>query len=85
MVEVRYRGVMTMLMLLVGGAAAIATLFGYIAWRDRHGRRSFVESASIRRGAPVHIDEHAVHDRLLPKYYSSHRAGSVVDAFDAGS
>jgi hypothetical protein len=80
---------MTISMLLVGVAAAIATLFGYIAWRDRRGRRSFVDS-SIRRGALVQADEHAVQGRLLANIRASRRAGSDVDdgpdvAFDFGS
>jgi hypothetical protein len=89
MADVRYREVMTILMFLVGAAAAIATLFGYVAWRDRHGRRSLVES-SIRRGAAVQADQHAVQDRLLSNYPSSRRAGSHVDhgppaVFDFGT
>ena len=89
MADVRYREAMTILMLLVGAAATIATLFGYVAWRDRHGRRSIVES-SIRRSALVQADEHAVQDRLLSDYPSARRAGSQVDhspavAFDFGT
>src|SRR4051812_4528490 len=40
---ITYREVMTLLILFAGVAAAIATVAGCIAWRDRRGRGSFVD------------------------------------------
>jgi hypothetical protein len=54
---------MTLLILMVGIAAMIATVVGYVAWRDRHRRGSFVDP-SISRDALVQADQQAVRGRL---------------------
>jgi hypothetical protein len=58
MADVRYREVMTILIFLVGVAAAIATFAGYVAWRDRRGRESSADP-SISRDALARRERHA--------------------------
>ena len=71
---------MTFLILMVGIAAAIATVVGYVARRDRRTRRLFVDP-SISRGALVQADRQAVQGRLadagMPVTdFLGHRPGS---------
>jgi hypothetical protein len=71
---------MTSLILLTGLAAAIATVVGYVVWRDRRGRGSFVDP-SISRVALAQADQQAVQGlvahRFMPVGGSvGHRAGS---------
>ena len=54
---------MTLLVLRVGIGAAIAMAVGYIAWRDRRTRGSYV-APSISRDALVQADRQAVQARL---------------------
>lgn len=63
MAGTRYCEVMTLLIFLVGIAALIAMVVGYVAWRDRRRRGSFVDPA-ISRDALVRADRQAVQGRL---------------------
>jgi uncharacterized iron-regulated membrane protein len=76
----RYFGVMTLLILILGMAAAMATVVACVAWRDRRTRGSFVDP-SISRGALVQADRQAVQGRLAEAgmpvtEFISHRPGS---------
>lgn len=46
---------MTILILLAGLAAVVAAVTGYVAWRDRHGRDSFVHP-SVSRNALIEAE-----------------------------
>lgn len=59
----RYGEVMTVLIALVVFAAAIVAVVGYVAWRDRRSRGSFVDP-SVSRDALVRADRQAVQGRL---------------------
>lgn len=63
MAGAHYGEVMTLLILMVGIAAAIAMVVGYVAWRDRRTRGSFVDP-SVSRDALVQADRQAVQARL---------------------
>jgi hypothetical protein len=74
---------MTLLIFAVGFAAAIATVTGYVAWRDRGRRGSFVDP-SISRDALIQADRQAVQGRLASEGMlvtrvvgSGHRASSA--------
>jgi hypothetical protein len=54
---------MTLMVFLAGIAAAIASVAGYVTWRDRRGRGSFVDP-SVSRDALVQADRQAVQGRL---------------------
>jgi hypothetical protein len=69
----RYGEVMTILILLGGIVAAIATIVGYVVRRDRRGRASFVDP-SVSRDALVETNRQAVQGRLA-------EAGMVVTDF----
>jgi hypothetical protein len=61
---ITYREVMTTLLIFFAGiVAAIATVVGCVAWRDRRGRGSFVDP-SISRAALVQADRQAVQGLL---------------------
>jgi uncharacterized iron-regulated membrane protein len=60
----RYCEIMTILIILVAIAAAIATLAGFVAWRDRRGRRSFVDP-SVRRDAVAQAHREAIERCIL--------------------
>ena len=71
---------MTILILFAGIAAAIATVVGYVAWRDRRGRGSFVDP-SVSRAALVQADRGAVqgllaHTDMPVGGFLGHRPGS---------
>jgi hypothetical protein len=59
----RYGEVMTFLILMAGFAAAISTIVGFVAWRDRRSRGSFVDP-SISRDAIVQAYRQAVPGRV---------------------
>jgi hypothetical protein len=69
---------MTFLIFMAGFAAAIAAIVGYVAWRDRRGRRSFVDP-SISRDALARADRQAVQGRLASE------GMLVTDFIDSGS
>jgi hypothetical protein len=78
--DARYGEVMTILILLGGIVAAIATIVGYVVRRDRHGRGSFVDP-SVSRDALVETNRQAVQGRLaeagmLVTDFLGHRPGS---------
>jgi hypothetical protein len=54
---------MTVLIVLVVFATLIAMVVGYVAWRDRHSRRSFVDP-SVSRDALIEADRQNVQGRL---------------------
>jgi hypothetical protein len=62
-VRTRYGEVMTVLIVLVVFGAAIALVVGYVAWRDRRSRGSFVHP-SVSRDALIQADRQAVQGRL---------------------
>lgn len=63
MAGVGYCEFVTVLLFMVGFAAMIATVVGYVAWRDRRHRGSFVDP-SISRDALVQSDRQAVQGLL---------------------
>ncbi|MEV6487566.1 hypothetical protein AB0M20_02840 [Actinoplanes sp. NPDC051633] len=56
---------MTLLIFMIGAAAAMAAIVGYVAWRDRRGQGSFVDP-SISRSALVQAQWQAVLPRMAP-------------------
>ena len=55
--------VMTILIFLAGFAAVIAMLVGWVAWRDRRRRGSFVDP-TISRDALAHAERQGVQGRV---------------------
>lgn len=53
---------MTILILLAGLAAVAAAVAGYVAWRGRHGRASFVHP-SVSRNALIEAERQSNHAR----------------------
>jgi hypothetical protein len=53
---------------LIGLGAAMALVVGYVVWRDRRHRGSFVDP-SISRDALIEADRQAVQGRLAAESY----------------
>lgn len=63
MVSAPYGEAMTILVLLAGLAAVIVTTVGYVAWRERRSRGSFIDP-SVSRGVLAEVHRQAVRGRL---------------------
>jgi Flp pilus assembly protein CpaB len=61
---ITYREVMTLLILFAAIAAAIATVVGYVNWRDQRAWGSFVDP-SISRTALVQADRQGVQGLIV--------------------
>ncbi len=78
-VDASYGEAMTILILLAGLAAVVATVTGYVAWRERRTGRSFIDP-SASRDALAQVHQQAVRGRiaeadLLPINFVEHNAG----------
>lgn len=58
-----YGEAMTIVVLLAGTAAVIVALAGYVAWRGRHGRGSFLHP-SVSRDALIEAERQSNHTRM---------------------
>jgi hypothetical protein len=54
---------MTFLIVLGGTAVIISAVVGYVAWRDRRSRRSYIDPL-VSRDALVQVNRQAVQGRL---------------------
>jgi hypothetical protein len=63
MAHARYGQVMTILIFLSVAVVMIAAIVGYVTWRNRRSRRSFVDPF-VSRGAFLHAERRAVQGRL---------------------
>lgn len=62
-----YDVAMRLVFLLLGIGSAMALIVGYVAWRDRRQRGSFVDP-TISRDALIEADRQAVQGRLAAEY-----------------